>query len=83
MLANGKNLNYEIATLIDKERELAKKMEELSEKFESAENVGDSYEMERIGQEGMKLNNQIMSLMIHKQTLMMMATSKNPNFCYN
>jgi len=83
MLINGSSLPLKIVQLVTKEKSLFDERQVLVEKFESAENVGDADEMQRLGTEGAKLDRKIQMFMLEKVTVFSMATSNNPNFCYN
>lgn len=85
MLVNGKgnSLAHQIVMIVDKERKFAEEQQALVEKFESAENCGNTDEMQKLGLKGMELERKIRTFLLMKITVMTMIESRNPDFCWN
>lgn len=83
MKINGDSLLIHLVKLVDKEKKLISEKQELVEKFATAENLGDTNEMTKLGFAGMKFERKVNLFIAEKVTVMTMATNRNPDFFYN
>jgi len=83
MLINGNNLMKKIVTLVERENDFLKEMYEIGDKGATAENLQDSDELIKLGNESEKINRKFTAHLFEKTIVMSMAIVNNPNFQYN